>query len=160
VDPPNHVYVVPAAGGELRQLTPNDERQHKEGLEWHPNGEELTYMYHAPSLEGDGLRMAYMDGRPTELFIDEPATWDYVGTWAPDGSAYYFMASERSRPGWQLYRRDSESGDIAEVFAGDDVSLPRWSRDGQTMVWSAEQVNSQLWLMELDLTSSTNAANF
>ena len=150
VEPPNHVYVVPASGGELRQLTPDDERQYKEGLEWHPNGNELTYMYHAPDFEGDGLRTAYLDGRPSTLFIDEPATWDYVGTWAPDGSAYYFMASDRARPGWQLYRRDSEGGAIVEVLSGDDLSLPRWSRDGQTMVWSVEQVKSQLWVMEIE----------
>jgi hypothetical protein len=36
------------------------------------------------------------------------------------------------------------------VLTGDDLSLPRWSRDGQTMVWSVEQVKSQLWVMEID----------
>jgi Tol biopolymer transport system component len=107
-------------------------------------------MYHTPDFEGDGIRTAYLDGRPTALFIDEPATWDYIGTWAPDGSAYYFMASDRARPGWQRYRRDSDSGDIVEIFAGDVVSLPKWSRDGQTMAWSAEQVRSQLWMMEVE----------
>jgi Tol biopolymer transport system component len=148
LEPRNHVYVVPASGGELRRLTSDDERQHKEGLEWRPNGTELTYMYHAPDFEGDGLRAAYLDGRPSTLFIDRPATWDFVGTWAPDGRAYYFIASDAGRAGWQLYRRDSSTGAITEVSAGDDLSLPRWSRDGRTMAWSVARVTNQLWVME------------
>ena len=148
VESRNHVYVVPASGGELRRLTPDDERQYKEGLEWHPNGQELTYMYHTPDFEGDGLRTAYLDGRPSTLFIDEPATWDYIGTWAPDGSAFYFMASDAVQAGWQLYRRDSSTGAITEVAAGDNLSLPRWSGDGETVAWSVERVTSQLWVME------------
>ena len=60
------------------------------------------------------------------------------------------MASDRDRPGWQLYLRDSESGDVVEVLTGDDLSLPRWSHDGQTMVWSVEQVKSQSWVMEIE----------
>jgi len=149
-EPPNHVYVISASGGELRQLTADDEREYKEGLEWHPDGIALTYMYHAADFEGDGLRWTYLDGRPSTPFIDEPSIWDYVGTWAPDGSAFYFLASDQARPGWQLYRRDTESGEIVEVSAGDDLSLPTWSRDGQTMTWSVEQVRSQLWVMEFD----------
>ncbi len=150
VEPPNHVYVVPTSGGELRQLTPDDEREYKEGLEWHPDGQRLTYMYHAANFEGDGLRTAYLDGRPSTPFINDPSTWDYIGTWAPDGSAYYFLASDQARPGWQLYRRDAENGEILEVSAGDDLSLPCWSQDGRTMVWSVEQVRSQLWILEFE----------
>jgi Tol biopolymer transport system component len=148
VEPRNHVYVVQASGGELRRLTPDDERQDKEGLEWHPDGQTLTYMYRAPDFEGDGLRTAFLDGRPSTLFIDEPATWDYVGSWAPDGSAFHFLASDAVRAGWQLYRRDSSTGAITEVFAGDNLSLPSWGANGETVVWSVERVTSQLWVME------------
>jgi Tol biopolymer transport system component len=131
------------SGGELRRLTPAAEWQFKVGLEWHPNGEEITYLHNA-----DALRTAYLDGRPTTLFLDAPETWDYVGTWAPDGSAYYFMASEDGRLGWQLYRRESATGAISEVIAGDDLSLPNWSRDGTTMALSVRQTVNQLWVME------------
>jgi Tol biopolymer transport system component len=148
VEVQNHVFVVSVSGGEVQRLTPDEERQYKQGLEWHPGGQELTYMYQAPDFEGDGLRTAYVDGRPSARFIDEPRTWDYVGTWAPDASAYYFMASRSDRPGWQLYRRDSETETVVEVSAGDGVSLPQWSRDGTTMAWSVERVVSQLWVME------------
>jgi Tol biopolymer transport system component len=81
---------------------------------------------------------------------DSTRTWDYIGTWAPDGGAYYFIASDGARPGWQLYRRDAGTGDVTELFAGDEVSLPRWSRNGTAMVWSVRQVKSQLWVIEFE----------
>ena len=144
----NHVFVMPAAGGDLVQLTPSAEWEYKEGLEWHPEGRALVYKYYDPGGDGDGLRMVSMDGRPTSIFIDEPATWDDVGRWAPDGSAFFFVASDGDRPGWQLYRSDSATRTVTEVSAGDDMGLPTWSGDGSSVAWSVEQVVSQLWLME------------
>ena len=41
----------------------------------HPDGRSLTYKYYDPDRDGDGLRAAYTDGRPTTLFLDAPATW-------------------------------------------------------------------------------------
>jgi hypothetical protein len=58
------------------------------------------------------------------------------------------MASEDGRLGWQLYRRESATGAISEVIAGDDLSLPNWSRDGTTMALSVRQTVNQLWVME------------
>jgi Tol biopolymer transport system component len=107
-------------------------------------------MYHAPDFEGDGLRTAYLDGQPTTSFIDQPGTWDYVGTWDPDGSSYYFAASDGARPGWQLYRWDAATDNVSEVLSADDVTLPQWSGDGDTVVWSAARVRSQLWMMEVE----------
>ena len=144
----NHIFVVPASGGAPRRLTPDDEGQYKGGLDWHPDGEQLTYTYYTSDGGVDGLRTAYLDGRPTEPFLDESTTRDYGGVWAPDGSAFYFVASDGDRPGLQLKRLDSRTGAISEVIAGDDVGLPTWSRDGQTMAWRVETVVSQLWLME------------
>jgi Tol biopolymer transport system component len=144
----NHVFVVPAAGGDLRQLTPNAEREYKEGLEWHPDGRAIVYKYYRPGGDGDGLRTVPVEGGPTSVFIDEPATWDDVGRWAPDGSGFFFVASDGDRPGWQLYRSDSGTREVSEVSAGDDIGLPTWSGDGSTVAWSVERVVSQLWLME------------
>ena len=145
----NRVFVVPAAGGEPRPVTPADEPEYKQGLMWHPDGQRLTYMLYA-SADGDndGLRTAFLDGRPTEPFIDQPDLWDYVGVWAPDGSAYYFRAAKEETAEWRMYRRDSATGEIALVWRGDDFSLPAWSKDGRTIAWSSESVRAELWLLE------------
>jgi hypothetical protein len=105
-------------------------------------------MYHAPDIDGDGLRTAYLNGSGSVSFFDAPATWDYVGCWQPDGSAYYWLATDAARTGWQLYRRDSSSGAVSEVAAGDNLSLPTWTADGATMAWSVATVQAQLWVIE------------
>ena len=130
------VFVVPASGGELRRLTPVDENKYKEGLEWHPDGQRLTYMYYGP----DGIRQAYLDGRPTTLLIDQPDRWDYIGTWAPDGRRYYFMSwNENDELG--LYVYDDRLGNIAPFYSPirENLDLPVWSRDGKTMVWASSK---------------------
>lgn len=92
----NVVYVIPAGGGELRRLTSPEEPGYKEGLEWHPDSRRLTYMYYGHDWRGDETRVAYLDGRATTLLLDQSyPTWDYFGTWSPDGPSYYVISSAR-----------------------------------------------------------------
>ena len=85
----NAIFVAPAEGGELRRLTLPEENEYKEGLEWHPDGQRLSYMNYDP----DGSRMAYLDGSPTTLLVDQPGlNWDYTGQWTPDGDTYLFSS--------------------------------------------------------------------
>jgi len=90
--------------------------------------------------------VAYLDGRPTSLLVDEPDTWDYIGVWSPDGTGFYYRTAPNNAPGWKTMRWDSETGAITEHRWGG--SLPAWSQDGSTMVWSLGKTVSQLWLME------------
>ena len=149
----NQVFVVSATGGEPRRLTTPEEIGLKAGLQWHPDSQRLTYMYYdyADGADGDGIRVAYLDGRPTSLLVDEPDTWDYIGVWSPDGTGFYYLTSpDNGPPGWKTMRRDSATGAITEhraVHLGGGT-LPAWSQDGSTMVWSLGTTVNQLWLME------------
>jgi len=146
-DPPeseNAVFVAPASGGELRQLTPDVE--YKEGLEWHPDGQRLTYHV---SRHHSETRQAHLDGRPPSLLFDAPDDiWDYVGNWTPDGRSFFFMGSLEHR--WGIYVYDEASGDIKLVSPHvPDVGVPRFSRDGKTMAWWATRNTArQTWVME------------
>jgi Tol biopolymer transport system component len=153
----NDVYVVPAAGGELRKLSPDDEDgEYKEGLEWHPDSKRLTYHM---SLYKSQTRQVYLDGRPSSLLVDAPDMWDYVGLWAPDGRRFFFAGSAPTENGyaWGIYAYDEVSGEI--TLASDHVaqlSLPHWSSDGKTMVWSqTRSTGRQTWVMENFLPEST-----
>jgi len=137
----NAVYVVPVEGGEPRLISDFDE--YKEGLEWHPDGSRLTY--HESKTKSD-TRITYLDGRPPELFLDKDDSWDYVGRWSPDGDRYFFSGFRGAK---------TECVDIYHVntgeftlFSDDAASLPNWSGDQKTMVWTVERKISQLWLME------------
>ena len=103
----NHIIIVSSQDGEVKRLNTKEEDQYKEGLEWHPESQKLTYMYYDPKNDGDGLREAYVDGKPTTPFINQPKIWDYMGKWDPDGKNYYFRGSYRGY--WKLYKYNSAS---------------------------------------------------
>jgi len=137
----NAVVVVPAQGGDVRWLSGFED--YKEGLEWHPNGQSLTY--HLSKLKSQTNR-TYLDGRPPELFLDKDDIWDYVGRWAPDGERYFLSGFRRDK-GECVYVYSVRTDEYS-LFADGAASLPSWSGDQKTVVWTIEKKVSQLWLME------------
>jgi len=158
----NAVFVAPASGGELRQLTPFDDHDNLQGgVEWHPDGRRLSYnVMHNLNRE---THQVYLDGRPPSLLFDTDL-WDYVGAWAPDGRRFFFMSHDvmmhsPGKKGWGLFVYDEASGDIT-LFADHVASQspPHWSRDGKTMAWWAtRQTERQAWIMENFLPESTTS---
>ncbi len=142
----NAVFVVPASGGELRQLTSAEE--YKEGLEWHPDSQRLTY--HVSRLDSE-THQAFLDGREPTLLVNAPDIWDYVGIWAPDGRRYFFVG------GPPMYFYDESTGETTQVSEeGEGAGVPRFSRDGMTMAWwSSRRTSTQTWIMEDFLPEST-----
>jgi serine/threonine protein kinase/Tol biopolymer transport system component len=142
----NAVFVVPASGGELRQLTSADEW--KEGLEWHPDGQRLTY--HMSRYDSE-THQTYLDGREPTLLVNAPDVWDYVGMWAPDGRRFFFVS------GSSMYVYDESSGKTTQVSDSVKyVGVPSFSRDGKTMAWWAtRETSTQTWIMEDFLPEST-----
>lgn len=151
----NGVFVVQAEGGELRRITPVEDGGYKEALEWHPDGQRLSYMDYGPKWEADGTRQAYLDGRPSALLVNQPVPkWDYVGRWAPDGRHFFFIAGTNgnSNP-WGLYVYDdsSRASRVAWPETAGNPGVegpPAFSADGQTMAWSVQNDVRQLWVME------------
>jgi Tol biopolymer transport system component len=135
----NAVFVVPSSGGELRQLM--SDVDWKEGLEWHPDGQRLTY--HVSRLDSE-THQTYLDGREPTLLVNAPKVWDYVGKWAPDGRRFFFVG------GPHMYVYDESSGKTTQVSEpGESAGVPSWSRDGKTMAWCATRTTSvQTWIME------------
>ncbi len=148
----NGVFVVPASGGELRQLTP-DSPDYLEGVEWHPDGQRLSYNVDRRASE---TRQAYLDGRPPTFLVDHPDGWDYIGAWAPDGRRFFYMSEAAGKEGYGIYVYDEASDNItlfADHAAGQ--SPPRWSRDGKTAAWWAtRKTERQAWIMENFLPES------
>lgn len=128
------VFVVSVADKSLRKLSPDTEDRYKEGLEWHPSGEYLTYMFYGPEENSAQIRRAYLNGQPTDLMIDQPDHWDWIGIWAPDGLRFYFSSNACKGPGTGLHVYDARTGAITHgVYPG---WLPSWSLDGRTVVWT------------------------
>ena len=131
------VYVVAVADKTVRKITADTENQWKEGLEWHPSGEYLTYMIYGPERFSAQIRRAYVDGRPTDLMIQQPDHWDYLGVWAPDGRRYFFTSSANKPGEKSIHLYDTQTTQITHgLWDGGMNALPRWSRDGRTAVWA------------------------
>ena len=139
----NSAFVVPASGGEPQGLDV-DNGLYKEGLEWHPDGQSITYFEYGHEL----TRQVYLDGRPTTTMFDHSDGWEYLGKWAPDGGQYIFVSSLAGM--WKSYVYDVGSGEIDALDANSegDASLMSWSGDGQMMAWATSKKTGQLWLME------------
>ena len=152
----NGVFVVPASGGDLRQLTP-DGSDYLEGIEWHPDGQRLSYNVCEHESQ---TRQAYLDGRPPTLLVDHPDGWDYIGAWAPDGRRFFYMSEAAGKEGYGIYVYDEASDNIT-LFADHAAagqSPPRWSRDGKTAAWCVtRKTERQAWIMENFLLKSTTS---
>ncbi len=128
------VYVVSVADKTWKRVTPeSEEPREKDGLEWHPSGDFLTYHFSGPETYSAQIRRAYLDGRPTDLMIDQTNHWDYIGTWAPDGRRFFFSSSE-NRGARSIHLYDAQTQEIAQDRR--EGLLPQWSGDGRTAVWS------------------------
>jgi serine/threonine protein kinase/Tol biopolymer transport system component len=148
----NAVFVVPASGGELRQLTSADEW--KEGLEWHPDGQRLTY--HVSRLDSE-THQTYLNGREPTLLVNVPDVWDYLGMWAPDGRRFFFVGFDISSKDLGMYVYDESSGKTTLVSElGENTGVPCFSGDGKTMAWwETRETSTQTWIMENFLPEST-----
>jgi len=146
----NSVFVVAASGGEPRRLTPisGSGLAYLEGLEWHPDGRRLSYFDYRVEMN----LTVDLTGRVSPPLFDQHDGWEYVGKWEPDGHRFFFTSFHYSEPPGRTYVFDPASGDIRRALAtaddGVEQSLPDWSRDGTTIVWSAVRRVRQIWLMD------------
>lgn len=92
------VYLVPAAGGEARQLT--SDAQNHTLCGWSPDGTELLVLSTMDPADQSGyharLRTLNLDGAATEL----TGSWGYAtgAAWLPDGQRVVFYGTPYGRP--------------------------------------------------------------
>jgi Tol biopolymer transport system component len=148
------VFVVPAEGGEPRRVTDAAERQYKEGLAWHPDGQRLAYVIYSGAGDRDSeLREAFVDGRLSRTLVHVPDDYEYVGRWTPDGKRFLHL----TLPGGPnlLHAFDPSTG-TSKLFttnvqigvSGLAHGLLTYSADGNVVAWATSSVTHQLWVAE------------
>ena len=134
------VFVVPTAGGPVRNLTESNPAQDSAPV-WSPDGKTIAYG-REQKAEGypDQARLATIDfasGRSTVLTqaLDASAGgWQ----WAADGSQIAFVAEVRGRA--SLYAVAAAGGAAREVHRGGTVAGLAVTRDGQ-VVFQRHELN-------------------
>jgi dipeptidyl aminopeptidase/acylaminoacyl peptidase len=151
----SHLFVVPAAGGTPKNLTPGAAhdvppvmREGPHPIAFSPDGREIAFVavtdrVEALSTNGEIFTVA-ADGSQTEptRLTTNPA-FDGAPAYSPDGRSIAYRA--QTRPGneadrWRLMRFDRQARTHTEVAAGFDrsVNALAWTPDSRAIYFNAE----------------------
>jgi Tol biopolymer transport system component len=136
----NGIWVMNADGSDPVQLThgPDDGRP-----KWSPDGRRIAF--------GGGsqidIYVMNADGSDVVNITNDPG-YDYLGSWAPDGSKIIFSSSRRGED-YELYVMNPDGSGLEKVTDNDvEDFAPAWSPD-QTRV-AFEHNFRELWTMNPD----------
>lgn len=130
-----HIWVVPAGGGEARQLTSGDYDYHS--FAWSPTGEEIVCVSNQTGMDdfnanNDILLISADSGEKTQ--ITHTSAPEYQMFWSPDGARLAWHGRERSR---RSKESDAELKKVYTMSAGGGTpkeltaSVDRWVNDFQ-----------------------------
>lgn len=138
----NHIYIVPAGGGEPRRITSESQRVAWAGIDWSPDGRHIAY--YSPDKT---VSLLSLDGGEvmTLAKVDEIRGLRSDVSYSPDGKTIAF--SDKGK----IYTVPVEGGPPVEVKTGlEEVRCgPAWSPDGKTIAFTAViRHDFELYLVE------------
>ncbi|HEY0755318.1 MAG TPA: S9 family peptidase [Ktedonobacteraceae bacterium] len=129
----DQVWLLPAAGGEARQLTHFPDRVGM--LAWSPTGTYLVATVDAGGNEHDQLFLLSIDGAEPEALTQAPGVIHHFGAWSPDGSALCYSSNQRHPAFFDVWIMDVETKAAHCVLAQDESLHPHgWSPDGKDLL--------------------------
>ena len=142
------VYITDAVAHENPADMTDLELGFGEDPDWHPSEELLIIKGCNDEGQQCGLYTMPTDGSERTLFSDEPS--DARPRWIPDGSGVVFMSEGRDG-NWELYRANSEGGDITRLTEDPALDgLPAVSPDGQQIAFISNRGGAWgLWVIPI-----------
>lgn len=141
------LWVVPTSGGELRNITDENEAYDADPR-YSPDGRYIAYLMQiVPTFEADLFRLALYDRKTGQKTVLTEAFDNWVGSfqWAPDSKSIYFTADyQGANP---LYRVDIASKKITNVVDFRAIDNFDISPDGRSVVVSRRSVGDprEIW---------------
>ncbi len=150
-DGDNEIYILPAGGGDLVQITDNDWDDYGHG--WSHDGSQIAF-----SSDRDGNYEIYImnaDGSNAQRLTNRPH-WDFQPRWSPDGTRIVFT-SELSGSS-DIYVMNSDGTDLTRLTTHPAYdSGGDWSPDGEQIVFDSQRSgNPDIYIMNANGTDVHN----
>jgi dipeptidyl aminopeptidase/acylaminoacyl peptidase len=152
------LYVVPIAGGEAKKITANPAAD--ESPQYSPDGKYIAYRAQMrPGYESDRFRLMLLEratGKVTSL-TESVDRWVMSFAWAPDSAHLFFTTGDRGREPVQMV---AVTGGGTRVIIPGDISAGdiEFTKDGNTMVYTAESGSSPMEIFRVSKSGGTPAA--
>lgn len=164
----NHIFVIPAAGGAVRQLTSGD-FHHRGAMSWSPDNRHIYFSANRNAdweydfRNSEVYRVSVADGSIEELTSRKGPDRNPVVS--PDGKHVAYIGFEDKVQTYQvakLYLMDINGGNIRELTSSLDrsVSSPVWDQQGKGLYFSYDnEGNSKIGYVSLSGKITKKAAN-
>jgi TolB protein len=142
---PWDIYLLDLQSGELQRLT--ETQQYDAEPTWSPDGKLLAYESYDQDFE---IIIQSVFDDQTMINLSEHSAADYQPTWSPFGRQLAFISNRTGEP--EVWLADFDKFDDQRFTnlssnPGMEESHPRWSPDGTSLAWAAQQgMNRNLFI--------------
>jgi TolB protein len=133
IDDADQIYRIEADGRNPTQLT--NLSPHNWGAVWSPDGQHIAF-----ASSGDvslDLYVMNTDGTNAKRLTDSPDE-DYAPTWSPDGRQIAYVSWHDGVADIFVMNADGSGSHNVTQSHALDINFPKWSPDGQTILFSAQ----------------------
>jgi Tol biopolymer transport system component/beta-lactamase regulating signal transducer with metallopeptidase domain len=145
-----NIHIVPAEGGESRQLTSESDAVAFAPIAWSPDGKLIAYQSADKDDSPDGIALRVIPlagGKPRVVGrMQGRSGMNTELAWSPDSRRIALNADQKIKI---LSLDDGSTVDITPDLANNGIYHLDWSRDGERLVFAGyERGDTEFWLME------------
>ncbi|MEZ4502443.1 MAG: S9 family peptidase [Dehalococcoidia bacterium] len=149
----SQAYVMPAAGGEARQLTDTGGVIYQ--VEFRPGVDQLLYIADDGGDEQYQLHLLDLASGASRALASMPHVIHNFGAWSPDGRLLSFGTNRRDRAHFDVMVLDVDSGEERVVLEADAMNeAGRFAPDGRGLLVTRPNLDvpgdNTLWLVDLE----------